>query len=598
LTVAVIGSLWWGFYLTGLAVHCPSVAGADLSVSTSKLGAAAGAAGGGGGLPLTEFTDNLTSAVGAALDPAEIRVSARNNQLMFDVEPRALVEATLRDPDAWRRQIAVHGQGKAGHRTALIEFSSPNIAKPFHAGHLRSTVIGGYLARLYAAHGHTVHTVNYLGDWGKQFGLLGVGFKRYGDRDALAADPIRHLFDVYVATNQAAEDDPSLDADARRFFAALEAGAETETALWQHFRDLSVASYETTYARLGVYFDEVAGESMYSTAAADIVTTMEVEGRVEEEANGALLADLAAHGLGKVMLRKADGTTLYISRDMAAATDRHTRIGFDEMLYVAGAPQTLHFKQLFEMLRMNGHDWSSTCHHVPFGAIRGMSTRKGTVVFLQDILDEARDRMATIIRANPAKLGGTDDIDTVAEAIGLAAVVVQDLKARRIKDYTFDWNRILKVEGDTGPFLMYTHARLCSIERVSMVMVDPRCDLTHLVEPEAIALVEIISRYVPNVGILRLARWRVQHSFLPLTGVRTLYRYEETLNYSLDELEPAVLIQYLITLARQCSKAIAVLRVKDSPPEVALPRALLFRTARTTLGDGLRLLGLTPLERM
>lgn len=446
------------------------------------------------GAELAPLTEEWVGAVTTALDPREIQVRAQNNQLMFWIDRNALIEATLRDPESWRSLIPQHATAETGSRKVLIEFSSPNIAKPFHAGHLRSTIIGGFLSRLYSAHGHSVHRVNYLGDWGKQFGLLGVGYQRFGDRDALAADPIRHLFEVYVATNAEVENDRTLDDKARQFFAALEAGSQEETALWQQFRSLSVDSYQNTYARLGIEFDEVAGESMYSRGASAAVDDISGEQWVETEENNALVADLTAQGLGKVLLRKADGATLYITRDIAAARDRYNRHSFDEMLYIAGSPQTLHFRQLFELMRLSGFDWGAACRHVSFGSVQGMSTRRGNVVLLQDILDDARDRMASIAQANPAKLHSDIDIVSTAEAVGLAAVVVQDLKSRRVKNYTFDWERILKPEGDTGPFLMYTHARLCSIARTSGIGVDRMCDLTLLTEPEALGLVDAISR--------------------------------------------------------------------------------------------------------
>eukprot|EP00038_Savillea_parva_P019788 m.28866 g.28866 ORF g.28866 m.28866 type:complete len:581 (+) comp4553_c0_seq1:493-2235(+) len=519
---------------------------------------------------LPSLTTEWAADVRSGLDPDEIQVSCRNNQIMFDVNPTALAKATLVERDTWRRAIATNGVTAAGKaKRVVVEFSSPNIAKPFHAGHLRSTIIGGYLSRLYEAHGHTVHRINYLGDWGKQFGLLGVGFQRFGDRNALAADPIRHLFDVYVATNAAADNDGSIHDEARRFFANLEAGTPTETALWQQFRDLSVESYTTTYARLGVHFDEVAGESWYSAGAQEAVRDLTALGATEHETNSALLADLTASGLGKVLLQKADGSTVYITRDIAAAVDRYNRIAFDEMLYVAGKPQELHFKQLFALLAQLAYRWCDMCQHVAVGEVRGMSTRKGTVVFLQDILDQAQSKMAWKLKQRPVKTDDVADEHETAEAVGLACVVVQDLKSRRIKGYDFNWDAILNEEGDTGAFLMYTHARLCGIARISGVKAHLLCNVTLLGEPEAQRLIDTISRY------------------------------EEALNRSLEELEPSVLVQYLFVLARHCSKAIAILRVKGAPSnEVAEARALLFDTARQILADGLRLLGLTPLERM
>eukprot|EP00040_Diaphanoeca_grandis_P042752 m.265879 g.265879 ORF g.265879 m.265879 type:complete len:571 (-) comp64243_c0_seq1:37-1749(-) len=498
-------------------------------------------------------------------------IESNNNQLLFNINKRTLAQTTLlnQDPDSAHalHDDAAAATSKRDH--VVIEFSSPNIAKPFHAGHLRSTIIGGYLARLHENRGFQVTKINYLGDWGKQFGLLGVGFGLFGCETKLLHDPIRHLFDVYVKTNAVAEKEEStIHADAREYFQRLENGGEAEHAVWSRFRELSIISYNEVYKRLGIDFDIVSGESMYGNAASEVIDELREKSLLVTEKNGAELVDLSDQDLGKAIVRKKDGTTVYLSRDIAAAKERHERLGFDRMIYVAGAPQNLHFKQLFTTLRLSGHTWAEDCQHVNFGMIHGMSSRRGTVVFLDDILNEATDRMLEILNKNPEKLAQINDPRQTAAVIGLSAVVIQDLKSRRIKDYHFDWDRILQSEGDTGPFLQYTHARLLSIERLGGVQVSEDCDLSHLDSPEAEALVHLLSLK------------------------------DEILDQSLLQKEPTVVVQYLFRLARQCSKAIAVLRVKGAAEELARPRVLLFSVARRTIGELLRILGLEPLERV
>jgi len=398
---------------------------------------------------------------------------------------------------------------------------------------------------------------------------LGAGFKRFGSNEALASgDAIRHLFKVYVEAN-AASFDPAFDAEARKTTELLEAGDEETIALWQKFRSLSAASYDKVYARLGIEFDVLYSESMYAKKAHEVAAALRKHGALTTESNGAEIVDFTAKKMGHAVIVKEDGGSVYLTRDIAAAADRKQTLDFDRMLYVAGATQDLHFKQLFHLLDDTlGYEWASSCSHVNFGNVQGMSTRQGSVVFLEDILDEARERMLEIIVRDPEKHARLDNPERTAEAVGLSAVVVQDLKTKRVKGYKFDWNRILKAEGDTGPFLQYTHARLFSISKLGGVAIDVNCSLDGLTEPVARDLVDLLSRY------------------------------DETLDRSLATLEPAVLVQYLFQVARSASKAVAKLRVKDSPSNLAKPRMLLFERTREVLADGLTLLGLTPLDRI
>jgi arginyl-tRNA synthetase len=293
------------------------------------------------------------------------------------------------------REVAAHGGPVLGAplagRVVAVEFSSPNVAKPFHVGHLRSTILGGYLARVHAAFGARVTAINYLGDWGKQFGLLGVGFAHSGNEAALAADPLRHLYDVYVDVNRAADADPAVHAAARAYAKDM-AADPVKHALWTRFRELSVAAYVRVYERLGIHFDEYSGESRYVDASTAAMAELRAAGLLVTQSNGAEVADLTAHGLGKAVMVKEDGETLYLSRDVAAARERFSRLQFDRHFYVTGSEQALHFQQLFKLLELTGSTWANRLTHVGFGLIRGMRTRLGTAIFLEDLLDEARVR--------------------------------------------------------------------------------------------------------------------------------------------------------------------------------------------------------------
>ena len=359
-----------------------------------------------------------------------------------------------------------------GQKKMIVEFSSPNIAKPFHAGHLRSTIIGGFLANLYTVMGWDVIKMNYLGDWGKQYGLLANGYKQFGSEEALNKDPINHLFDVYVKINNIVsqqegpikelkeqikakkeknEDvaeleqelqklvDASEDESARRYFKSMEDGNEEALALWRRFRDLSIQKYRQTYARLNIDFDVYSGESQIKnesmTAAYE---TMEKAG-VSEKSEGAVIVDFTKHGakkLGKAIIIRKDGTPLYLTRDIGAITERDEAYHFDKMIYVVAAQQDLHLAQLFKITELMGHkDLASRCQHVNFGMVRGMSTRKGTVKFLDDILRDVRDKMHEVMKKNEEKYQQVENPEETADILGITSVMVQDMSGKRYVNY-------------------------------------------------------------------------------------------------------------------------------------------------------------------
>jgi len=471
---------------------------------------------------------------------------------------------------AIEREGVDFGKNKNGAgKNIVVEYSSPNIAKPFHAGHLRSTVLGNFLCQIHKANGFNVIGINWLGDWGVQFGKLAVGFEKWGDEEKLKSEPLRHLYEVYVKVNKACDEDAELNKKAHEFFKRMELGDKEALAVWNRFRDLSIADLNKTFARLNIKFDVISGESQMNQEIADeAMKTLREKGLLVEDA-GAQIVPLKEYGLTNAILKKSDDTTLYLTRDLAAAIERYRQFKFDKMFYVVSAQQSLHFQQLFKTLELMGYDWAKKCVHIPFGMVKGMSTRKGTAVFLDDILGEAQQTMLTTMTANASKLEELDaDPKAVADVIGVSAVVAQDFSARRIKDYDFEWARMTSFEGHTGPYLEYAHARLCSVERKCGFPLNPAADLSLVTEPEAAAL------------LLEIAR------------------FPEVVKAALESLEPVTILTYLFDLSHAISVAHSVLWVKDRERPLAEARLLVYHAARVTLGNGLRLLGLTPLERM
>ncbi len=420
-------------------------------------------------------------------------VNARLTALPFAAEVIAEVRAAGK---------AYGGSQDGAKKAIVIDYSSPNIAKPIAFHHIRSTVIGGALARLYRSQGYRVEGINYLGDWGKQFGLVAVGFEDYGDPSRRGE--MAHLVDVYIKANQKAEADPAYDERARAFFRRMEQDDPAAKALWQELRQVSLTEFQKVYGRLGVSFEHYEGESRYQGKMEPIVQEI---GRTVgvKESEGALIVDLPyAEGEPPVLLKKTDGSTLYVTRDLAAAQDRWDRFQPERLLYVVATDQALHFKQLFTVLKAMQRPWAERMQHVNFGRVHGMSTRKGNLVLLTDVLDEAKNRALEKVRENQ-KVGRieTEDAEQLAEQIGLGAVVFGDLKNRRVSDYTFDWEELLSFEGHTGPYVQYAHARACNVLRKAAATfgaLPQSFDAARLELPEEQAVLRAVARFPEQVA--------------------------------------------------------------------------------------------------
>ncbi|PNS19149.1 Arginine--tRNA ligase, cytoplasmic [Sphaceloma murrayae] len=492
----------------------------------------------------------------------------------------------------------------------IVEFSSPNMAKPFHAGHLRSTIIGGFLGNLYEGAGWEVVRMNYLGDWGKQYGVLAVGFKEFGDEGRLKENPIGHLYDVYVRINAVGFEEQekvkglteevkglkaegkeeqakakeeqieevkkgSVDERARQYFKRMVDGDEEAVGTWKRFRDLSIVKYKQTYARLNIRFDDYSGESQVKEKSMAEAAKVLAEKGVSEESEGAVVVDLTKHSkkLGKALVRKKDGTSLYLTRDIGAAKERLDKYHFDKMIYVVASQQDLHLAQLFKILEIMGEPYSEVakrCQHINFGMVLGMSTRKGTAKFLDDILRDVADKMHDVMRSNEGKYEQVEDPVQTADTLGISAVMVQDMSGKRINNYEFDLNRMTSFEGDTGPYLQYAHARLCSIARKAGTKREDleSADFSLLTEKHAVDV------------------------------VRSLAQWPDVFINTIKTQEPTTVLVYLFKMTHLLSSSYEVLNVLKAEPEVRKARGALYECARQVLNNGMRLLGLSPVERM
>lgn len=353
------------------------------------------------------------------------------------------------------------GSGK----TVLVEFSSPNIAKPFHIGHLFSTAVGNSLEHIYKHLGYKTIKINHLGDWGTQFGKLISAYKRWGDRSVIEKDPINELLKIYVKFHEEAELHPELEDEAREYFKLLEENDPETTQLWQYFRDVSLVEFKKVYDRLGVSFDSYAGESFYSDKMQEVVEILS-DKHLLTESDGAMVVNLDDQNMPPCIILKSDGATIYATRDIAAALYRKRTYDFYKNIYVVGTPQALHFRQIFSVIQKAGFEWGKDCVHVGFGLVKfpdkKLSTRHGDVIFLEDVLNESVNKTLEIITDNNP---GMENKELAAEKIGIGAILYTFLKNSREKDIVFSWDSMLDFEGESAPYVQYSYARAKSILR-------------------------------------------------------------------------------------------------------------------------------------
>lgn len=511
----------------------------------------------------------------------------------------------------------------------IIEYSSPNIAKKFHPGHLRTTILGNFIKNLCETMGVKTHSINYLGDWGKQFGLLGVGFEKFGSEEEMIKDPLKHLYDVYVKTNTM-----DLNEEAKAWFTELESGNKENLALWCRFRELSIEKYKELYAVLNCKFDEYSGESLYGEMGRTFINMLENKESISDYINEKMEVEIINNKLGhlrteeeqiildkdidipgtipkketclenetikcgsivqkdenaesryidtsfgKVCVLKKDGSTLYVTRDIAAIVDRIIRFNPDKIIYVVASQQDLHFKQLFECMHMANVGYKNgenILEHINYGLVEGMSTRKGNVEFLEDIIDEARNVMLDKMKANINNLDQIDDINKTSEILAVTALIVHDFSARRIKGYKFNINECTEIHGFTGPYLQYTHCRLRSIENKNLDVGD--------------------FENLNNNNLDEIYSGKSDEKLNEI--VFTLSKYPYILEKCMIDFEPSLLVNYLMDLCKSINGIISLFRVMNEEKELAVKRLIFYRSCRIVLGNGLKVLGITPLDRM
>ena len=462
---------------------------------------------------------------------------------------------------------ADYGQQDEGHgQNITIDLSSPNIAKPFSVGHLRSTVIGDALSNIFRKMGYNTIKINHLGDWGKQFGLLMVAYKKWGSKEAVEANPIDELLKLYVRINAEIENDPELDEEGRLWFKKLEDGDPEATELWQWFRDESLVEFNRIYKLLGVEFDSLNGEAFYNDKMDEAVQILEEKGLLKES-KGASIVELDDVNLPPAMIKKSDGATLYITRDIATAIYRARTYNFVKNIYVVGQEQSNHFRQLKAVLKKMGFDWSDDMIHVDFGLVtknrQKLSTRKGNIILLEPTLQEAISRAKAQIEEKNPELENKEE---VAHAVGVGAVKFYDLKTDRRNGYDFDLEAMVSFEGETGPYVQYAYARIQSILRKANF--TPSTDATYsLSDPES---------------------WEI---------IKLLQDFSRVVKRAAENYDPSLIAKYAINLAQAFNKYYAHTRILDESPERESRLALSYSTA-VVLKEALRLLGVDAPEKM
>ncbi len=453
-------------------------------------------------------------------------------------------------------------------RAIIIDYSSPNIAKNFHVGHLRSTVIGNALYNIYNAIGYKSFGINHLGDWGTQFGKLMVAYNKWSSKELVDENGIDELNRIYVKFHNEADLDPSLNDEARAWFVKLQNNDETAIGLWKWFCDLSLEQFNKIYDRLGITFDSWAGESFYNDKMDAVVDELR-EKDLLVESNGAMIVDLEAYKMPPCLILRSDGGTLYPTRDISAAIYRKQTYDFEKCLYVTALDQCLHFAQWFKVIGLMGYEWEKDLIHIPFGLVSleegTLSTRSGRVVLMQDILNESVNRINQIIEQKNPEL---EDKELIAEKVGIGAVIFNDLYNGRIKDVVFSWERMLSFDGETGPYLQYTHARATSVlEKAGNIDFDD-VDFSVLNDKASFGTVKLISKF------------------------------SEKMVEAADKNEPFIVSRYLIDLAQSFNKFYHDNKILNTEENVQKARLMIVYSVKTVLKSGLGLLGIYAPEKM
>lgn len=469
-------------------------------------------------------------------------------------------------------QGAHYGKSEKGTgKTIVIDYSSPNIAKPFHVGHLRSTVIGNALYQIHRALGYHCVGINHLGDWGTQFGKLIVAYKKWGSQEAVEKDGIQELMRIYVKFHDEAANEPALEDEARLWFVKMQDGDTEALTLWKWFYDISIREFERVYDMLGVKFDAYTGESFYNDKMAPVVEELEQKGLLVES-EGAKIVDLSDENMPPCLIIRKDGGTLYATRDITAALYRKKTYDFDKCIYLTALDQNLHFAQWFAVIHKMGYDWYQDLIHVPFGLVSlesgKLSTRHGNVVLMEELLHQAIAETQKIIEEKNPSL---PDKETVAQKVGIGAVIFNDLYNTRIKDVVFSWERMLNFDGETGPYVQYTHARACSILKKV-----PDC----------------------KTEDLQTASFAKLDDEATLQVCKLLEAFPSKIEDAAAKLEPYLLTRHLVAIAQAFNKFYHDNPILNSADDVRFARLAVVLAVKTVLSSGLALLGIESPEQM
>lgn len=482
----------------------------------------------------------------------------------FFVDNSKLVESVLTEAVKDDFGSSHIGVGK----NVVFDFSSTNIAKPFHIGHLRSTVIGNAIRNIMKYQGFNTTGVNYIGDYGTQFGMMISAYLKWGDEDKINADPIKELLNLYVKYNKIAKEDETYMDEARDWFDKLEKKDPTAVKLWSWFREISLKEFQRVYDLLGVEFDNFNGESFHSQFIGDALEAIDKKNLLEES-DGAMIINLDDENLPPVLIKKSNGSSTYLTRDIATAMYRKKTYDFYKNVYVVASQQKLHFEQLRAVLKKMGFDWWNDCEHVSFGMVSmkdgSMKTREGKVIFLEDVLNRAIDKTKSIIEERNPNLENKEE---VAKQVGVGAVIFQDLFNNRIKDYTFDWDQVLNFDGETGPYTQYTFARSCSILDKGEFELKDNSKFDLLVDDTEIDIVKQLSKF------------------------------EEVLLNATEKYEPSFLTRYTVELAKLFNKFYANYPINTVEDELKYQRLYLTYSVNKCLKLSLSLLGIEAPVRM
>lgn len=493
-------------------------------------------------------------------------INVLNAYINFYVNKTVFVENVLKKVS--EKGSKYIGSDIGNGKTIVIDYSSPNIAKPFHIGHLRSTAIGNSLYKIYKALGYNVVGINHLGDWGTQFGKLIVAYKLWGNKEAVERDDIKELSRIYVKFHEEAEKNPSLNDEARSWLVKMQEGDKEAIDLWKWFCDISMKEFNRIYKRLNITFDSYAGESFYNDKMQAVVDELR-EKNLLTESQGAQIVDLEKYNMPPCLILRSDGGTLYPTRDIAAAFYRKKTYNFDKCIYVTALDQNLHFAQWFKVIELMGYDWAKDLVHTPFGLVSlgdgKLSTRKGHVVLMEDILNMSVEKTKNIIEEKNPNLENKDEI---AEEVGIGAIIFEDLFNSRIKNVVFDFDRMLNFDGETGPYAQYTHARACSIIKRAGIDVDENIDYSLLNDDVSFNVCKVINEF------------------------------PDKLAEAADKNEPYIIARQIIEVCKAFNKFYNENNILNSEDNIKNARLKLVYAVRDILKDGLDLLGVSAPEQM